>query len=332
MAHGKHAVKVMYAPVVRRARLADVAVCGSVWFCAVCASRITEGRRGELEQAITHHHDDGGSVYFSTLTIPHTSRDALKDFQNDFQAAEKVFRQSRFFRALKGSGLLIGTVRAAEVTHWLNGWHYHAHILWFASRELDVVRELRRPGYVEWARAVRGVGRSRLPDYKHGFYVAPTFGAVADYVAKYGRLPDPATPGSWGPESEMTKGFQKLGRRVSGVRLPHRSPFEILRDWGRDRNGRDAALYKEYAYAFRGQQQLRWSPKLKKRLEINERTDNELADSPLAPYEILLGRLFLPDWEKVVKHNVQGQLVDIARDTGSWDAVRAFLDGLGAVS
>lgn len=329
MAYGENVVKVMYSPEVARARFRGVAVCGSVWLCAVCAGRITEGRRGELERAIRNHHDAGGYVYFSTLTIPHTSHDVLKDFQTGFQRAEERFRNSRWYRALRASGALVGTVRAAEVTHWLNGWHYHAHLLWFMSREVDVTRELHRPGFVAWARAVRSAGFSRLPDYRHGFYVAPTYGAVDDYIAKYGRLPNTSDKKAWGPESEMTKGYQKRGRRIPGLPVKHRSPFEILGDWGRSQNPRDAGLFVEFARAFRGQQQLRWSPQLKARLlpDEAETSDAQLADAPL-PFELLLGRLFLPDWEKILRYDRRGEVLDVAAG-GDWAAVRAFVDGLG---
>ncbi len=332
---GHNRVDVMYCPLEERARLRNLAVCGSLWLCALCAGRITDGRRSELETAIKNHSDNGGWTYFSTMTIPHTSKDSLQPFQAGFQRAEKLFRDSRFFRALKASDAFLGTIRAAEVTHWLNGWHYHTHLLWFTSRELDVTREIRRPGYVAWARAVRRAGFTKLPDYRHGFYVGSTYGAVGDYVSKYGRLPKTK---AWGPESEMTKGHQKRGRAVGGQQrvshdaarpVRHRSPFELLDDWGRNQSPRDAALFVEYARAFRGQQQLRWSPGLKRELlpGETESSDAELADAAL-PYERVLGSLYLPDWEKVLRYDGRGEVVDIAA-RGNWVAVRAFVDGLG---
>ncbi len=326
LSYGEHVVKVMYSGEQKRARFKNLAVCGSVWLCALCAGRITEGRRIELAKAIEQHHDNGGSVYFSTLTIPHTSADSLQPFQAGFVAAEKLFRDSRFFRALKASGALLGTIRAAEVTHWLNGWHYHAHMLWFLKDEVEVTRVIRRPGYAAWVRAVRRAGFSRSPSYQHGFYVAPTYGAVDDYIAKYGQLPKKA---AWGPESEMTKGYQKRGRLVGGQSAKHRSPFEILGDWGRSQNPRDAALFIEYARAFRGRQQLRWSPGLRKSLlpDVADQSDLSLADASL-PYERLLGRIFISDWEKILKHDQRGQVIDVA-SAGDWAAVRAFIDGLG---
>src|SRR5262249_47495304 len=72
MVRDRSSVNVMYSPVCHSARFKNVVVCGSVWLCAVCGARIAEGRREELEKAIRRHHDDGGYVYFLTLTIPHS--------------------------------------------------------------------------------------------------------------------------------------------------------------------------------------------------------------------------------------------------------------------
>jgi hypothetical protein len=324
--YGSPTVDVMYSAEANKARYKNLAVCGSVWLCAVCAARVAEGRRQELELAIRRHHDDGGYVYFSTLTIPHTRDDSLYDFQRNFRRAEERFRQLAFYKRLRASGEVVGTIRVPEVTHWLNGWHYHSHILWFTSREMNVEKELHRPGYAAWASSVKWAGFSKLPDYRHGFYIAATYGAVDDYISKFGRLPDKP---AWGPESEMTKGYQKRGRSVPGQKLDHRSPFQILYDWGVHKSPRDAALYVDFARAFRGQQQLRFSPGLRDRLlaGATERTDNELADAAL-PSERLLGRLFLSQWEKVLKYDQRGEVIDIAA-RGEWEAVRSFVAGLG---
>ena len=44
-------------------------VCGSVWMCPLCAAKISERRRDELELAITRHIAQQGAVYMATFTV-----------------------------------------------------------------------------------------------------------------------------------------------------------------------------------------------------------------------------------------------------------------------
>lgn len=48
--------------------------CGSVWACPVCASKIAERRRLEIQQAMAAHQEQGGAVNLLTLTAPTSSR------------------------------------------------------------------------------------------------------------------------------------------------------------------------------------------------------------------------------------------------------------------
>lgn len=56
---------------------------------------------------------------------------------------------------------------------------------------------------------------------EHGYRLDRTFGAVADYIAKFGREPL-GTP--WGVEAEMTKGHLKRGRGP----VEHLTPLRVL--------------------------------------------------------------------------------------------------------
>ncbi len=57
---GTLAYDLYHSPANMRARLAGVQTCGRVWVCAVCAARITEVKRGEVEEAIIAHRLGGG--------------------------------------------------------------------------------------------------------------------------------------------------------------------------------------------------------------------------------------------------------------------------------
>ena len=46
--------------------------CGSVWTCPICAAKIAERRRLEIQAAMAQHRAQGGEVHLLTLTTPHT--------------------------------------------------------------------------------------------------------------------------------------------------------------------------------------------------------------------------------------------------------------------
>lgn len=110
---------------------------------------------------------------------------------------------------------------------------------------------------------------------KHGFHITGTKGAIADYIAKFGKEPkDPKH--IWGPEAELTKGHLKKGHN-SSEEDEHLTPFGILRAIRKGRADLEP-VFVEYAAAFKGRHQLQWSPGLKKLLEVDEKTDEELAE------------------------------------------------------
>jgi hypothetical protein len=59
-------VDVLYSPDHQSAHYGGLMVCGSVWLCPLCAAKIAERRRIELEQAITRCIANGGTVYLAT--------------------------------------------------------------------------------------------------------------------------------------------------------------------------------------------------------------------------------------------------------------------------
>ncbi|MBV6574955.1 rolling circle replication protein, Rep63 protein, partial [Acinetobacter baumannii] len=79
----------------------------------------------------------------------------------------------------------------------------------------------------------------------------------------------------WGIESELTKGHVKKGRNGGFT------PFDLLqlslynetifeKDFGK--------LFQEFAIAMKGSRQLVWSRGLKALLDLDEKTDEELAE------------------------------------------------------
>jgi hypothetical protein len=289
----------------RTAHYAGLQVCSSVWACPVCAAKISERRRVELLKAIEQHEANSGQVLLLTLTNPHTRTDDLPAMLKAQALAMSRFNSTKSAKKLWDSIGCIGTVRAWEVTHGDNGWHPHFHILLFVRSGLDL-QEVQSRFYAVWANCCRLAGLP-IPSELHG--VRLDDGAKA---AKY------VTKGLWGLDAEMTKGHIKKAAKGG------RSPFDLLRSYlASDKQA--GALFVEYAKAFKGKRQLVWSKGLKALFEVEEQTDEETA-AKLEDDAFLLGSIGFDDWRLILKAEVRGEVLELARH--DWEAVDRLLSYL----
>lgn len=268
-------------------------VCGSVWTCPVCASKITEKRRGELAQGVTKWQDQGGGVLLLTLTVPHYSHQSLSHVLTGITDARRRMLNRKSWKRMVGQIGIVGEIRAMEVTHGANGWHPHFHVLLFTripfttsslpSLELMILQQ--------WQSACEAAG---LPTpNRHGVSLEDGSKA-ASYASK------------WGLEHEMTKGHVKKGREGG------RTPFDLLRAHlaGDPQAG---ALFSEYAKAYKGKRQLVWSSGLRDLLDLG----GEVSDEELAEVHdqdaVLFASIPLDLWRVVLRKNRRGEVLEVCR-------------------
>ncbi|MDP9374897.1 MAG: protein rep [Chloroflexota bacterium] len=298
--------------------------CGSVWHCPVCAAKVAERRRGELEGAIAAHRAAGGAVFLLTYTVAHGRGDDLQGLLGAFVAAVRSMLGGRPYRRLRGAYGVVGAVRGLEVT-WgeAHGYHPHGHVLLFLDAPADgpwtEVRAARAAGELRAALAplwAAAAGRQGLTmSAARGLDVRHTRGAVGDYVAKFGRDPG-GEP--WGPGCELAKAHVKTGR------AGRYTPWDLLRvveetgeSWARDR-------FREYATVFKGRHQLEWSKGLRDRLGLGrEASDAELAERAEEP-AVCLGVLTLAEWRLVLWGEARAAVLAAAEE-GGWSAVGAVV-------
>ena len=279
------------------ASFAGVMVCGSVWACPICASRITERRRQEVRLAISQHEKAGGAVIMATRTFPHYDFDNLRDLMERFTRAERSFKQHRRFKKIKKKYGIVGYIRALEVTYgWLHGWHPHFHDLLFLTRALTAKewRELEYELYLLWCDVAQSAGLG-MPDAAHGL----SLDDARLYVSK------------WGCDHELTKQHIKHSR--DGY-----TPWQMLQEYAKSHDEKWAELFREYVVAFRRKHQLQWSKGLKKRFKIKELTDEQiLKNSEDAQVVCILSR---EQWYTIVRYNAQGTILALAL-TGGAEAI-----------
>lgn len=307
------------------ARFANVIMCGSGWACPVCAAKITEGRRIEIQQAVNAWVKMGGSVLLMTLTFSHSWGQGLAELMPRFAQALTKFKNSKTYKAMKEKHGIRYTfkdkekagasIRGLEVTHGENGWHPHTHDLLFVNSDgllndgpmIDALK-------AEWVKQLIkfGLGESsKLNDLLDHAFQIQGGDYAAEYIAKFGH--EPKLYHGWSAAQEVAKSNVKLGGGL------HATPFQLLQ-WSLNGDRQAGQLFREYVKEFDGKRMLFWSVGLKHVLLDNdiEATDEELAnDDEQKPEEELIYRLSTDDWRLVLTRNARGEMLHVAAFMGA---------------
>lgn len=304
--------------------LSNLQQCGSVWDCPVCAAKITERRKREVNQVVEAHKAAGGSVSFVTRTVPHTKDDSLIDLRNKFRKADALMKGHSSYKSLVKSLGVIGSIKVYEVTVGeFNGWHLHVHELFFHSKDAPFVGsavstnsdyvaflETFRAGlYARWKVDAVKAGFNQ-PSQEHGLQVQ-NGDFAADYFAKWGV--EPAS--SWDSSSELTKAHIKQSKKGF-------SPFDLLRCFRDTGDERLIPILREYSESMFGQRQLVWSRGLKALFDVKDLSDDELVEE-LEDDAQEIGKICPKQWDFIVKNDLRADFFILASDC--WDVLTDFL-------
>jgi hypothetical protein len=309
-------VKVLKVPSMPKSFYGGLCVCGGVWACPVCAAKITERRRAELEGV----NDKGLSKFMVTWTFQHKRGDRLADLVNDLAAGLRDMKNQRGYKNMIDDLQIVGTVTGQEMTvSNLNGWHVHKHGLSFSTlpqSEIDVeyIHDLYSRLFV--------LAMSKRGRYVHseiGVNVRADENIKRDYVAKFGEDDQRKT---WTLSAEITKSPVKTGRDAD-----HFHPFELV-DMYLSGNIYAGRMFREYAIVMKGRKQLVYSKGLRDRLGL----DQELSDQEIAEREdqsaVMFAQLRSEHWQVIMQKEKRGQLLEVA-STGNYNAFVVYLRALG---
>ena len=113
------------------AHYSGLSTCGSTWACPVCEPKIANARALEISRAAAGWDRAGNSVFMVTFTASHALGMLLSALIMLISSAFRFTISGRPWRTLKDAVGIVGTIRSMEVTHGLNGWHPHLHVLVF---------------------------------------------------------------------------------------------------------------------------------------------------------------------------------------------------------
>lgn len=281
----------------KRAFYAGLVVCGSPWWCPVCAAKISERRRVELESAIATAKAMGLAVALATFTVPHGLGDDLSEILDRMQAAWRHMTMSRGYKEMRRMLGLVGTIRATEVTHGdKNGFHPHYHVLMFFRHDqpqhVPATSELFLGCLWRTACTKRGLPE---PSKERGVKVDD-----GSWAARYAS--------KWGLENEMTKSHLKTSKGINGL-----TPWDFLRAVFSENCEKSRQLFTVYANSFKGRRQLYWSNGLREFFAMdNDLTDEEIAavQDDLTAYE--LANLTDQQWRAILKTRSEAAVLDLA--------------------
>jgi hypothetical protein len=265
-----------------RAAYSGLYRCGDFWRCPSCRVTLGIRRARQIETALRQHVDAGGSALLATYTVPHTRDESLPVVLARLAGTWRRYAKSAL-RDVLGRHY-VGTVRALEVVHGVNGWHPHYHALVFIAPGLPYLTPVAvalaerwsQVAGAEWRADVRWVARDGVA-------------AVARYLT---------TDGVAGASYEVASPSSKI---PAG-----RSYAQLLWDYARYRSSVDAALVYEYAAALHGVHHLTVSPRLR---GLYDFTDPALNWSEIADDDIL-ALLNSGEWLSILNAGEDRNLLD----------------------
>ncbi len=315
-------VSVMKSLQYKRAHYKGLAVCGSVWNCPVCAAKITERRRVELQAAIDKAAETGLYFFMATFTLQHAKGERLKDLRKTLTEALRKTRSGRWHKNFVRRFGIVGNVTGSEVTYGSEfGWHYHKHVIYFSKRPLSQTQKIQKALYAQYGAKLNELGRYAHPI--HGVDVRAADRDVAAYVSKYGHEDADSKKPRWTLAAEITKGASKTGGLKTGE---HFTAFQLL-DLFLHGEKEAGNLFQEYAEAMKYARQLRWSSGLREILGLGaEITDEEVATMQ-DDDAVLFAQLTVLQWQKILQLERRGQVLEVA-SVADVEAFTTYLQSL----
>ena len=311
---GSDSVEVWRSCEHEKAHYKQLVVCGSVWVCPVCSSKITERRKNELSQALESLELLPVMV---TVTLQHQNTDSLTELLEALNKAWRALKAGGWWKRFAERYGVRGSVTALEVTiSRAAGWHPHKHALFFCDVSAEQVSEMESELRARWSQLISK--QARFAHAIHGLTARAGDKAAGEYIAKLAR---------WSLEHEITKAPVKSARNGSF------SVFQLLelfagldvddasRVWARER-------FIEFAAAFHGKHQLQWSRGTRALLKLDEEpTEEELAEMS-EDESYLFTWLTRPQWQVVLGNDARAELLEMA-STATLPAFWLWLETIG---
>ena len=282
-----------------------LAVCGSVWCCPVCSAKIQERRREEIAQGMEWAYSNEKTCVMVTLTMPHYRNQSCSELLENQKNALTHFRKSgEWSRKMKEFGFE-GLIRSLEVTYGDNGWHPHTHEIWILDKSFNRTEFLKLINK-RWELSCKKfnlIPRGKVQAFRDHAIDVHFDASSSDYLAKQD---DESNLSYWGADREVAKGMSKKSKGLH--------PFQLLDAFSRGEVSK-GSLFLEYAKAFKGKRQIFWSPKLKNKIGLNDKSDQEIVEEK-EEKAYVLSTLNTHAWQVVLDQDARAEILFIAENQG----------------
>ena len=349
---GRIGVRASTANGTRVAGYAGLASCGSVWACPCCSAKVMTRRREEVAAALAAAEARGLYVVMVTLTVRHRAGQPLAQL---WDAVSKGWAAATSGAAWAGGKErrdgsrrigdkerfgVVGYIRATEVTHGVNGWHPHIHVLLLLDQPTSQAgaEVLGLSLWSRWDRALRRLGfDSRIVlEVNAETGEQEMTGGLRAQVIRDGAEPmaDYFTKAVYSESSDQTGDIASevtLGGLSKSGRLGNRTPMQLLREIVNMGDADDLDLWHEWEAASKGRRALVWSHGLRELLGLDaEQTDEDIAAEELGTADDTVVVLPGETWTQLRDARLEGELLRVVEQHGD-AALRPWLAGRGLV-
>lgn len=307
--------------------------CGSVWACPVCAGRILVHRALEIGAVLGRAIEQGHPLGFVTLTMRHHQGQELAEL---WGAASKGWR-----RSISGKGwvavepMVEGWVRVWEVTHGINGWHVHVHLVVVLAPgstgdDLDLVAG---GMFDRWCRGLVAAGLEAPLLRGQEWHLATGEAAAADlaeYLVKSVQVVDEAAQRAataTGLGLELTHTMP--GRAREGLKT--QPVWSLLDDLVATGEASALARWNAWEQASKGRRQVGWSVGLRERFapEVEELSDDQVVAEELGTEADDVLAWTADQWRSFIARPDRAVALLDAAAHGGRDAVVALVESWG---
>lgn len=289
-----------------RVHSTNLMLCGSIWLCPVCSSRITEQRKQELERAVKNNPEL--TPVLVTFTLQHSREDKLSKLLDRLNRTLQKMKAGYSWKKFQGTYGVRAYASSLEITFSKeNGWHPHKHLLFFVEKGADLkgFEQEITARYLSILEKEGGYGSEfHAVDVRSGTATAST------YVSK------------WGITSEFAKSNLKKGRGESYsvwelAMLAETDPLFFVK-------------FQEYAEATYRRKAITWSKGAYELLGIGkEETDEEIAqkETETEPEAETIVTLSPKLWNAIVYNAMQEDAYSICETGGAeefWSWIQAL--------
>lgn len=255
-------------------------------------------------------------AFSGALTMPHHRFQTAEVLRTAISLAFQKLQAGAPWLRMKQGANFVGWVRALEVTHGRNGWHPHIHLvaMFAAGTPIEKIEAFGVLLFERWSRIIASMGFGECNPEVWQWEPLRNAVEAGDYLVK------------WGADRELTYAHMKIAKGGG------RSPWQLLEDaMNGDRQA--AALFREYALAFKGARQLTYSRGFREVYGLREALDDVEAAScdEVEERNPVIATLTRKTWHALRSRRLVPALLRAVEACPAWETIRDFLKRWGIV-